>query len=186
MSTGKQLQRVTERLLLVAATPDHLRAELESPLKLGALLDADVPSDWPPGEYDRKAQEFFLDRMEQAGPPAAGWYVWYAVLRPEDQTPATLLGAGGFLGPPGASGEIEIGFSVSRGWRGRGFAGELVSGLVRQALSDSRVTRVVAHTGEGNAASRSVLEGAGFQPAGAGTDPGSLRYELHRTPGKGA
>ena len=180
MSTGEGLERFTDRLLLAAATPDHLRAELESPSKLGFLLDADVPEDWPPGEYDRKAQEFFCDTVEHAEPSAAGWYVWYAVFHPEDGGRATLIGTGGFLGPPNGAGEVEIGYSLSEAWRGRGLAKEMVSGLVSQALSDRRVTVVVAHTNEQNAASRSVLEGTGFHSAGAGAEPGSLRYELHR------
>lgn len=180
MSRGRRLERVTDRLLLVAATPDHLRAELESPSKLGFLLRADVPADWPPGEYDRKAQEFFRDRMEQAETSAAGWYVWYAVLRAAAGGDATLIGTGGFLGPPNGTGEVEIGYSLSASWRGKGFAGEMLSGLVSQALSDRRVNLVVAHTNEQNAASRSVLERTGFHAAGAGTEPGSLRYELHR------
>jgi RimJ/RimL family protein N-acetyltransferase len=180
LRTGEGPGRFTERLLLVAATPDHLRAELESPSKLGGLLNAEVPGDWPPGEYDRNAQEFFHDRMEHAESSAAGWYVWYAVLRPADGGRATLIGTGGFLGPPSDAGEVEIGYSLSEAWRGKGFAKEMVSGLVSQALSDPRVTRLVAHTKEQNAPSRSVLEGTGFHAAGAGSEPGSLRYELHR------
>jgi ribosomal-protein-alanine N-acetyltransferase len=180
MRTGGGLERFTNRLLLVAATPDHLHAELESPSKLGFLLDAAVPADWPPGEYDRNAQEFFRDRMEGAGPPAAGWYVWYAVLRAAAGGEATLVGTGGFLGPPNAAGEVEIGYSLSESWRGKGFAQEMVGGLASHAFSDPRVTRLVAHTNEQNARSRSVLERNGFRVAGAGTEPGSLRYELHR------
>jgi RimJ/RimL family protein N-acetyltransferase len=180
MSTGEKLERVTDRLLLVAATPDHLRAELDSPSKLGFLLNADVPPDWPPGEYDRNAQEFFRGRMEQAEPSASGWYVWYAVLRAGAGGDSTLVGTGGFLGPPNAAGDVEIGYSLSESWRGKGFAHEMVGGLVSQALSDPRVNRLVAHTKEENAPSRSVLERAGFHVAGPGTEPGSLRYELHR------
>jgi [ribosomal protein S5]-alanine N-acetyltransferase len=180
MSTGEKLERVTDRLVLVAATPDHLRAELESPSKLGFLLNAGVPADWPPGEYDRNAQEFFRDRMKQAGLSAPGWYVWYAVLRTAAGGDATLVGTGGFLGPPNAAGEVEIGYSLSESWRGKGFAKEMVGGLVSQAFSDPRVNRLVAHTKEENAPSRSVLEGNGFHVAGAGSEPGSLRYELHR------
>ena len=180
MSTGGGLQRFTGRLLLVAATPDHLRAELESPSKLGFLLDADVPGDWPPGEYDRNAQEFFRGRMEQAEPSALGWYVWYAVL-PAAGGNAMLVGTGGFLGPPDAAGDVEIGYSLSESWRGKGFAKEMVGGLVRQALSDPRVNRLVARTNEQNVRSRSVLEGNGFHVTGVGSEPGSLRYELHRS-----
>jgi RimJ/RimL family protein N-acetyltransferase len=109
-----------------------------------------------------------------------GWYVWYAVLRAAAGGQAALLGAGGFLGPPNGAGEVEIGYSLSKEWRGKGFAKEMVEGLVRQALSDPRVIRVLAQTNEGNAASRSVLERAGFHVAGAGTEPGTLLYKLHR------
>ena len=56
----------------------------------------------------------------------------------------------------------------------------MVRGLVNQALSDRRVNLVMAHTNEQNTASRSVLDGNGFHIAGPGTEPGSLRYVLHR------
>ena len=51
----------TERLDLVAATLTHIQAELESATALGRLLEAEVPSSWPPGEYDEPAQRYFLD-----------------------------------------------------------------------------------------------------------------------------
>jgi len=53
----------TPRLNLVAATPALLIAELTSRWKLGAALNAIVPEDWPPGEYDRDAIEFFYERL---------------------------------------------------------------------------------------------------------------------------
>ena len=168
------------RLLLVAATIDQIRAEIESPAGLGPLLQADVPGDWPPGEYDRNAQEFFLGRMENAEPHSEGWYVWYAVLPAAPGGRASLLGAGGFLGPPNPAGEVEIGYSLSESWRGKGYARDMVGGLVRQALSDPRVTCILAHTAEKNAPSRAVLEGAGFRESGPGAEPGSVRYEIHR------
>jgi len=176
----ERIELHTERMILVAATPDHLRAEIESPLKLGSLLDADVPADWPPGEYDPHAREFFLDRMVRSGAPAAGWYVWYAVRRASAGVRASLLGAGGFLGPPNAEGEVEIGYSMSRAWMGQGYTREMVRGLASRALSDPRVTRILAHTSEENSPSRSILEGTGFRVAGAGTAPGNIRYEMCR------
>jgi [ribosomal protein S5]-alanine N-acetyltransferase len=172
--------RITGRLHLVAGTPEHIRAELESPLKLGVLLNADVPRDWPPGEYDRKAQEFFLERMGRADPSEICWYVWYAVLRVAAGGRGSLLGTGGYLGPPDQDGVVEIGYSVSRAWRGKGFAGEIVGGLIAQAFSDERVNRILAHTAKDNAASQRVIERAGFRAAGAGAEPGHLRFELRR------
>jgi RimJ/RimL family protein N-acetyltransferase len=172
--------RITGRLHLVAGTPEHVRAELESPLKLGVLLNADVPRDWPPGEYDRKAQEFFLERMGRADPSETCWYVWYAVLRVAAGGRGSLLGTGGYLGPPDTDGVVEIGYSVSRAWRGKGFAGEIVDGLVAQAFSDGRVSRILAHTARENAASQRVIERAGFRPAGPCPDRDQLQFELRR------
>jgi len=76
---------------------------------------------------------------------------------------------------------VEIGYSLSESWRGKGLPKEMVGGLVRQALSDPRVNRLVARTNEQNVRSRSVLEGNGFHVTGVGSEPGSLRYELHRS-----
>jgi RimJ/RimL family protein N-acetyltransferase len=173
-------ERRTERLTLVPGTTDHIRAEIDSPKKLGSLLGADVPGDWPPGEYDPKAREFFLDRMEAAEASARGWFVWYAILRGGAGERPVVIGTGGFLGPPGPNGDVEIGYSVSEAWRGRGLGREIVEGLVHAALDDPRVTRILAHTAVDNAASRSILDGAGFSAAGPGAEPGTIRFELNR------
>ena len=157
-----------------------MQAEIESPAKLGLLLDAEVPADWPPGEYDRDAQMHFRGLIERADISDRGWYVWYAILPAGGGGHASLVGSGGFMGPPSAAGEVEIGFSVSESHRRRGFAREIVTSLVRFALADSRVRRVMAHTREDNRASRSVLEFAGFRATGPGSEPGTIRYALER------
>jgi len=46
----------TPRLDLIAATLDHVEAELNDPAALEGLLGVSIPEDWPPGEYDRNAQ----------------------------------------------------------------------------------------------------------------------------------
>src|SRR5262245_8514873 len=113
------------RLTLIPATPALLLAELADPAQLGAALGAALPEDWPPGEYDRSAAEFFLARLSAGGPEAVGWYGWYAVHRATDDSPATLVAAAGYAGPPGVSGAVEIGYSVAAAWRGQGLATEL-------------------------------------------------------------
>lgn len=170
----------TARLDLVAATIEHVRAELEAPQRLGALFAAEVADGWPPGEYDRDAQEFFRARLEDGGDEVVGWYGWYAVRRATPEHGAAVVGSGGFLGPPDERGEVEIGFSVVESWRGQGFASELAGALVRRALAEERVRTIVAHTSETNEASRGVLRRVGFQPVGAGQELGSLRFELLR------
>ena len=90
----------TPRLDLVAATLDHVEAELNDRAALEGLLGVSIPEDWPPGEYDRNAQEFFRSQLASGDSSIIGWLSWYAVTRnPSGQREALIAGAG-FLGPP--------------------------------------------------------------------------------------
>src|SRR5215213_7911678 len=170
----------TSRLELIAATLSHVEAELNASSQLGALLGAEVPDGWPPGEYDRGAQEFFRECLERGGDDVVGWYGWYAVRRADAAGPARVVGAGGFLGRPTPEGEVETGYSLLPETRGQGYATELVRALLEHAFTHPDVQRVVAQTAEGNEASVAVLARAGFSPAGPGAEPGSLRFEILR------
>jgi [ribosomal protein S5]-alanine N-acetyltransferase len=167
----------TKRLELVAATLEHVCAELEGADRLASLLNAEVESGWPPGEYDREAQEFFRERLLDGGEPAVGWYGWYAIRRGSGDQAAVVIGAGGYFGPPNKKGEVEIGFSVMPAWEGCGFATEMAQTLVKNAFSDSRVQRVIAHTSPENVASGRVLEKCGFSFVGIDEISGNNLYE---------
>lgn len=169
----------TPRLTLVAATSAILDAEIEGPEALSALLSAVVPEGWPPGEYDRPAIEFFRARIAEQ-PEMADWYAWYAISRGSSLAPPTLVAAGGYFGPPLPDGTVEIGYSVVPAQERRGYATELVGALVQHAFSDSRVSRVIAHTDETNLASIAVLRRNGFLPSSAPFEPGRLELILPR------
>jgi ribosomal-protein-alanine N-acetyltransferase len=175
-------QLYTERLLMIAATLEHFRTELESPKHLGILLDAQVSSAWPPGEYDRDAMEFFRARLEEGGTEVEGWSVWYAVRKADRQGPRALVGAGGYFGPPDSEGVVEIGYSVLPEWRRMGYASEMVQALLERAFSHGQVRKVIAHTTESNRASIGVLLQCGFLAAGVGKEADTLRFERCRTP----
>lgn len=166
----------TPRLRLIAAQLAHLRTELDDPAQLAALLDAEVPASWPPGEYDRDAILYFLSQYEIRGADAVGWYGWYAIRRAEGASPAQLVGAGGYFGPPTAEGTVEIGYSIADEARSQGYGTELALALTERALRQLRVRRVIAHAAPDNMASRRVLEHAGFRFAGSGAS-GKSRYE---------
>src|SRR6185503_12468520 len=102
----------SERLTLIASTLAYVRTELESPDQLATLLGAVVSTDWPTGEYDRNAMEFFRGRLEEGGEEVEGWYGWYAVRDADEEGPRALVGAGGYFGPPDAEGTVEVGYSV--------------------------------------------------------------------------
>lgn len=166
----------TPRLLLLAASRALLTAELHKPQYFPTLLGAVLPADWPPGEYDREAMRYFLAQLTAGGRTAAGWYNWYALRKPAGDTPRTLVGSGGFMGPPDAAGTAEIGYSIAAEWRGQGLATELVGGLLQQAAATGLVHRLVAHARADNPASQQVLRRNGFDVVGPGTD-GYLRFE---------
>lgn len=74
------------------------------------------------------------------------------------------IGGVGFKGQP-ENGSVEIGYGLAPSARGHGFAAEAVRGLVALAHECS-LTRVVAHTEEGNIASQRTLERAGLTHIG--------------------
>ncbi len=141
-----------------------------------------VPEAWPPGEYDRPAILQFKARLTET-PEHAGWYAWYAIARAINSEPSTLIGAGGFFGPPSADHVVEVGYSIMPAFEGRGYATELLRSLVDHAFSTKKVKRVVAHTTPMNAGSIRVLEKAGFRLAGPGNDPGTVEYECRHQGG---
>jgi [ribosomal protein S5]-alanine N-acetyltransferase len=171
----------TNRLELVAATLDHVCAKLESPECLASLLGAGVEPGWPPGEYDRSAQELFRDRLTEGGVSAIGWYLWYALRCQEPHRLSLLVGAGGYLGPPGEEGEVEIGFSVMPSLQSQGYATEMAEALVRNAFADVRVRKVVAHTTPDNASSIRVLTKSGFRCVGRERESGSILFQISRS-----
>ena len=167
----------TPRLTILAASRALLTAELHKPQYFPVLLGAAMPTDWPPGEYDREAMEYFLEQLTAGGRTAAGWYGWYALRKADETAPRTLIGAGGYLGPPDAAGTAEMGYSIAAEWRGQGLGTELVAGLVQQAADTGMVRRLVAHTQPDNLASQQVLLRNGFAPAETDDEEGRLRFE---------
>jgi RimJ/RimL family protein N-acetyltransferase len=74
-----------------------------------------------------------------------------------------VIGDCGLHGPPDEEGEVEIGYGLAEPFRGRGYGTELARALSDWVLAQPGVRRVVARNVlAGNAASRVVLERAGF------------------------
>lgn len=170
----------TNHLELTAATFGHICKEIESSEHLASFLGVQVEPGWPPGEYDRDAQEFFRDRLQEGGISVVGWYSWYAVLREGHGKFSTLVGAGGYFGPPSEEGEVEIGFSMMPSWWGLGYATEIANALIINAFTDVRVQKVIAHTSDQNAASIKVLLKCGFHHVCRDQESGNELFEILR------
>lgn len=169
----------TRRLDLIAGTVARLEAELTGPGELAKALGVEVPDSWPPPLYDRDSMRRTLGLLRQD----ATWEEWglrYFVLR-RPRAPGLAVGVGGFKGAP-ADGSVEIGCSILRKHRRRGFATEAVEGLKERAFRDERVERVVAETLPDLEPSIGVLLKTGFVRVEGGSEPGVIRFE-HRRPG---
>jgi ribosomal-protein-alanine N-acetyltransferase len=79
--------------------------------------------------------EFFLSCFENGGEASQGWYGWYAINIDPVSGERSLIGSGGYFGPPDSNGMVEIGYSVLPEWQRRGYAKEIVNALVSHASS---------------------------------------------------
>jgi RimJ/RimL family protein N-acetyltransferase len=82
-----------------------------------------------------------------------------------------VVGLCGFKQPPSQDGKVEIGYGISKGRRGRGYAWRAVSAMLEQARRDKRVATVTAATATANVVSQGVLERNGFVRTGTTYDP---------------
>ena len=166
----------TPRLVLLRASADVLRADLEGGAALASSLDMAVSHEWPPSsEYDADAINYMIALLDSE-PAAYDWGFRYIVRK----TPTlTVIGAGGYTGPL-RDGEIEIGYSISPSERRQGFATEATHALTDNAFRHSSVARVIAHTLPELTPSIGVLENVGFKHVGAGAQDGTIRYAIER------
>ena len=173
MSVDYERVLTTPRLRLVPATPAVIEAELEGFPRLGLVLGAALPSDWPPEHHDRDTLVFW--RGQLADPAAAGWWLYYTLMT--ESEPATLVGSVGYKGPPN-DGVVEIGYSVVPSWQRRGLATEASRALIEEAWARGANT-IVAHTLEHLTPSLGVLRRLGFARTES-SEQDELEFRLRR------
>jgi RimJ/RimL family protein N-acetyltransferase len=152
----------SDRLRLVPATADLIAMERRNLAELTSALKCAVHPQWPP-ESVRDVLERF-ETILRKRPEEIGWHSWYWIT--SEPQGATLVGNGGFRGPPDNSGIVEIGYSTLEPFQGRGFATEAVGALVRHVLAHTAVTQVIAEYDASNFASVRVLLKNGFVEIG--------------------
>lgn len=169
---------VTERLEIIPATRDMIRAALLSSDALSSSLGAAVPPTWPPTYLDSAALQYCLDRFPEE-PEQADWWFYFVVLS-RSASGRTLIGSVGYKGPPSADGTIEVGYGIVSDHHRRGYATETVRGLLARAFSAPTVRRVIAETLPELEGSIGVLRKCGFTLVDGGSEPGVIRFELDR------
>jgi len=151
------------RLKLVDGTLELLNAALEGRNALEGLLGVTVAEGW----------EGFPDalpilRASYQGKP--GGHVWGSLFFIEVEA-STLVGFGGFKGPPSPDGVVEIGYAIAPAFRGRGLATDAVAQMVQRAFADVAVRAVDAHTLGHDNPSTGVLQKTGFRKIAEIEDP---------------
>ena len=168
------------RLDLVAATIEHLAAELEDTQRFADLLGAVVLPSWPPGEYDRHAISYFHDRLAEGAASAAGWYVWYAIRRRRRTTRRRSSRAAATSVPHSRT---EPSRSVIRSCP-NGVATATRPNWYKPSCSGRSmyrdVRRILAEAEVANVASIGVLERCGFRRMGTGREPHYDRFQRDR------
>ena len=117
----------------------------------------------------------FLRRAE-GNAELLGRFFAYVIVRVSD---GKAVGDAGFHGPPGADGEVEIGYALVPDARGSGLAGEAVRLLIDWAAAQPGVKRIIARVDEGNehaGRSEHLLRRLGF--VSDGTRDGMRRFVL--------
>ncbi|MGD2132042.1 MAG: GNAT family N-acetyltransferase [Maricaulaceae bacterium] len=167
----------TSRLRLAALTVASARDQIDAQSRFFKRLGVRKRIDWPPPLYDDVAMSWMLDRLESGEDPA--WHSRIVVVKAGVFTSSRAVGVAGFKGPPDASGEVEIGYSIVASEQRRGYCSEAVAALLKFAFDDPRVVLVSAHTlcDESTAASRRVLERANFFGPFSTSEEGVVRYE---------
>ena len=166
----------TERLELVAATPESERAARAGADALARHLETRATSAWPP-PLSADVQGYW-EALLVDDPAALGWTSWYWLLVAGGES--QLVGYGGFKGRPG-NGECEVGYSIIETHHRRGLATEGTRALADWAFTHDDVQLVSAHTLPDLVPSIGVLDKLGFTLVGPGEEEGTLRYELRRS-----
>ncbi len=179
--------RVTPALTPNIQTPRLSIVNADAPLSalvganrhadLSAALRAAVPASWPP-EIMRDALPYFGEWHART-PGLGAWGMWLFVLRPDAlgpglPAPPTLVGAGGFKGPPSPEGDCETGYSLLPEFHRRGLATEATRALIAWALGDPRVRRVIADTLPRHEPSLGVMRKCAMRHLGAGPPEGGV------------
>ena len=120
------------------------------------------------GQRDPELKSAYAEMLEGclAHPDQWQWYAAWTISRSDGLFLDDLCFKG-----RSPDGSVEIGYGLSEGYWGQGYATEAVTAAVEWALCQPGVLRVEAETAPENIASQRVLAKCGFRPTGtSGTE----------------
>ncbi|MBO0702133.1 MAG: GNAT family N-acetyltransferase [Candidatus Dormibacteraeota bacterium] len=157
---------ILEPLTTPRLTLTPISTELARRIVAGDLSGVRAAPGWPHAD----TMDGLLMSVEHGHP--SGWFVIHE---------GAVIGDCGLYGPPDPDGNVEIGYGLAEGWRGRGLGTDVVRALADWLEVQPGVSAVRAHTLPGNLASRRVLQKAGFRELRV--EHGEVLYERCSPPG---
>lgn len=167
----------TDRLVLIAITPESVAAEKAGGGRLGEVIGVQVPLAWPPENWEPHVLDWLLAQFA-ADAGSVGWNR-YLALRTEDGG-RTLVGTVGGFRKAESMCDCEVGYSVLAEYQGLGYATEALKGLLGWIWEDETVKRVCAQTLPTLPASVRVMEKCGMEFVGVGSEAGTILYRVGR------
>jgi RimJ/RimL family protein N-acetyltransferase len=171
----------TKSLRLLPHSPDHIRALIKGP----EFYEQCVGHPAAPGLHEffvsKDVSPEWLAQVEKATVTDT-WTHGFVLLH---LATGSIIGAGGFKGPPGEDGAVEIAYGIVPDFQGKGYATEAAQALVAFAFNSRGVRMARAHTLPEMKASSRVLTKCGFKHVGEFTDPEDglvWRWEKSREP----
>ncbi|MDO9323679.1 MAG: GNAT family N-acetyltransferase, partial [Methanoregula sp.] len=147
----------TERLELIPATLEILKSDLHhNHEELGRLLNAIIPTAWPPPLLDQDALNLFVSMFSDGSDPH--FCTWYWIRTGPTGTDRTLIGSGGTLSYPTSPDAVMIGYSVLDAFQNFGYATEALWRIIPVIFARPGIRRIIATTYPELKASIRVLE----------------------------
>lgn len=141
----------TERLFLRPAWPEDLDDLVE------ALKEEDIQRNVGVGQLPRTAQEIHAYLNRPRNPRLPHFFIYLRA--PEGPRLVGGIGLGLY------DDDVEVGYWIAARYRGRGFAGEALRAVIRQARSLGYKRVLASHFADARA-NQQVLESAGFRDTG--------------------
>lgn len=171
----------TKSLRFIPHTPDHIRALIKGPEVYERCIGFPVARGLREFFVSGEVSPEWLAQVEKATVTDI-WTHGFVLLH---RASGLIIGAGGFKGPPGDDGAVEIAYGIVPDFQGKGYATEAAQALVAIAFADERVRLVRAHTLPQMNASGRLLTRCGFRHIGEFTDPEDglvWRWEMPKQP----
>lgn len=156
----------TARLDLVLLEPASARALMSG---TGMQNGRAWAAGYPMGSSLLRAE---LTLAAAAHKHSLGGFGSYQVIRRADEQ---VIGDVGFMGPPDATGAVNVGCAITEDARGQGYATEALTAVLDWAREQSGLTCVLADTTRSNIASQRLLERVGLHRIG---EDGELIYYM--------